>query len=253
MSSKNLFHLRSKSSPGIGMILFLAGLTWCLAPDPALCQSTRTERSEPQKVKLPELTVRVDYTPLSDKEAVLDWQRRLPALFKEWFPKLVRLLGDQELKIPGRIDVVFKEMDGVAYSTGSSIVISVQWANKHPDDIGLFVHELVHIVQGYRSPVPGWVTEGVADYVRFFVYEKNGHETCRVRPEKARYTDSYRTTAAFFNWITQTYDQRFVEKLNICCRSGKYSDEFFQKTTEKTLDELWEQFILALKSKEVKR
>ena len=34
------------------------------------------------------------------------------------------------------------------------------------------IHETCHVVQRYRGRGnPGWLVEGVADYVRFFVYE----------------------------------------------------------------------------------
>ena len=43
---------------------------------------------------------------------------------------------------------------------------SFEWLRKHPDDIGLFTHELVHVVQAYPKSDPTWLTEGLADYAR---------------------------------------------------------------------------------------
>ena len=40
------------------------------------------------------------------------------------------------------------------------------FASEHPEDTGMVIHELTHIIQNYPSPDPGWVTEGIADYIR---------------------------------------------------------------------------------------
>ena len=48
----------------------------------------------------------------------------------------------------------------------------MKYFKANPDDIGAMVHETVHCVQLYRGRGnPGWLVEGVADYVRFFKYE----------------------------------------------------------------------------------
>jgi hypothetical protein len=42
-----------------------------------------------------------------------------------------------------------------------------------PDEFAMLIHELTHVIQQYpHSPIKrGWVTEGIADYVRFFHYQ----------------------------------------------------------------------------------
>ena len=71
----------------------------------------------------------------------------------------------------------------------------VPWVS--PKDVGAMVHETVHCVQLYRGRGnPGWLVEGVADYVRFFKYE-GGNIGIKLTPERAKYDASYRVTAAF--------------------------------------------------------
>jgi hypothetical protein len=77
---------------------------------------------------------------------------------------------------------------------------------------------MCHVVQAYRSREnrpPGWVVEGVADYVRWFVYEPENKRPRVRNPDRAKHTDSYQTTAAFFNWIVKTKDKTFVKRLNL--------------------------------------
>ena len=33
------------------------------------------------------------------------------------------------------------------------------------------MHELVHVVQQYRRRPPGWLVEGIPDYIRWYLYE----------------------------------------------------------------------------------
>ncbi len=208
-------------------------------------KSVRPYLSELFKLKKP---ASIDITlDCSESPESQEWGENAVKVAKEEFPKLVELLDSEGFKPTEKIELVFKKMDGVAYATGGKIVISADWIARQPGDIGMVVHELIHVVQAYRHRVPSWVTEGIADYIRFFVYEKNGERTCRVNPDRAKYTDSYRTTGAFFNWIVTTQDEKFITKLNAVCREGKYSDEFFKETTGKTLDELWDGFIKSLR------
>jgi len=38
-----------------------------------------------------------------------------------------------------------------AVTSGATIQISVDWITKHPDDFGLVIHELTHVIQNYPS------------------------------------------------------------------------------------------------------
>ena len=110
---------------------------------------------------------------------------------------------------------------------------------------------MVHIVQRYHRPVatnnatrfPGWLVEGIPDYVRWFVYEPESHGADdvwmkRQNFSKVSYDASYRITANFLNWVTQTYDKDIVVKLNAAARQGTYSDDLWKTSTGKTASEL---------------
>ncbi|HQU46327.1 MAG TPA: basic secretory protein-like protein, partial [Pirellulales bacterium] len=120
---------------------------------------------------------------------------------------------------------------------GEHIVGSVKYFKEHPDDVGAMVHETVHVVQRYRGRRnPGWLVEGVADYVRFFKFEPGN--LGRIDARRAHYDRSYRVSAAFLAYLVETYDKDLVRKLNRLLRAGEYRAEVFQELTGKTLDEL---------------
>jgi hypothetical protein len=108
---------------------------------------------------------------------------------------------------------------------------------------------LVHIVQSYGraavtnprpAPTPGWVTEGIPDYIRWFVYEpqSKGAEITKGNFGGARYDGSYRISANFLNWVVETHDKEFIRKLNAAAREGIYSYKVWKDSTGKSAVEL---------------
>lgn len=139
--------------------------------------------------------------------------------------------------------------DGVdvpAYAAGDRITGSTKWFRRHPEDVGAMVHESAHVVQRYRGRNnPGWLVEGVADYVRFVLYEPQNIGP--IDAEKARYDQSYRVTARFLGYIVEKYDPDFVLKLNRAMRERQYSDDLFKESTGKTMEELGDEWKASLK------
>ena len=121
----------------------------------------------------------------------------------------------------------------------ASIVCAAAWFKAHPDDQGAVIHELVHVVQQYRGRRnPGWLVEGLADYIRWFKYEPQTHGAEIRDPASAKYDASYRVTAIFLNWVTENYDKQIVAHLNAAMRQGEYSEELWTQHTGKSAAEL---------------
>ncbi|MDG3004456.1 basic secretory protein-like protein [Paludisphaera mucosa] len=132
-------------------------------------------------------------------------------------------------------------IDVPAFASGNRITGSVKWFQDHPDDVGAMIHETTHVVQRYRGRGnPGWLVEGVADYVRFILYEPQN--IGGLNPRTARYDQSYRVTARFLDYINRKYDKEFVLKLNRAMRRGDYSDDLFKESTGKSKAELGEEW-----------
>lgn len=177
---------------------------------------------------------------------------------KEWAEKAARICEQQytmineELKAKGyqpprRVRMRLKKMNGVAYTSGGHITGSVAYFKRHSDDFGAMVHETVHVVQNYRvRGNPGWLVEGIADYIRFFKYEPG--KLGRINPDRARYDGSYRVTAAFLAYLTEKYDKDIVRKLNQMMREGEYKKEVFAQWTGKTLEQLGDEWRATLRA-----
>lgn len=198
----------------------------------------------PAKVGDPPVFV-IDVTDIADLPDSVRWAEDARTLCEQWHPIVCRFLATDDWTAPKEIKLVFKkELKVPAYASGSTITISGPWIKQHPDDFGCVIHELTHVIQAYPNSrgKPGWLVEGIADYIRFWKYEPEVPRP-HIDREKASYRDSYRTTAAFLAWVSSKYDRRLVPKLDKALRDGKYTDAIFGEVTGRNLDALWEEFV----------
>jgi hypothetical protein len=176
---------------------------------------------------------------------------RLTTLFYESYPKLYERFSNPDRPAPIQLKLNFKqELRVPAYCSGSEITINLDWLRKHPDDIGLLTHELTHAVQAYPRGVPGWFTEGMADYTRkLYGPEKQpGWELPEKLTERNKYTDSYRVTGRFFIWLDEKHPGT-VDKLHRKAQNREFDIALFKEFTGATLDELWKQCVEELSAK----
>ncbi len=135
--------------------------------------------------------------------------------------------------------------DGVAATGNDTVRFNPEWFRKHPDDIDVVTHEAMHIVQAYsETEAPGWITEGIADYVRYKMGVDNVGAGWKLPDYNAKqnYDNSYRVTARFFVWIEQHYNKDFVKQLDDVMRRHTYTDDFAKGHTGKTFAELWAEY-----------
>lgn len=165
---------------------------------------------------------------------------RLVAAYFTNYPKLAKKYNNKTIKkVSFVIDPDYK---GVAATAGGIVRYSPEWFAKNPGDIDVVTHEVMHIVQAYPDGAgPWWITEGIADFVRFDEGIDNAGANWKL-PEysdKQKYTDSYRVTARFLYWINKNVKKDFVKKLDGAMRNKTYTDDFWKMQTGKTIDELW--------------
>src|SRR5699024_5085544 len=138
--------------------------------------------------------------------------------------------------------IIDPEYKGVAATSNAVTRFNPKWFQSHPEDIDVVTHEVMHIVQDYHSGrTPGWLTEGIADYVRY-TYGVNNKASGWALPDynsKQSYKDAYRITARFLVWLQEHYDQSIVNKLDAALRAGTYTAGIWEQLTDKTVDELW--------------
>lgn len=175
------------------------------------------------------------------------FQKECVRLVDEWYPKTVRLLGAKGVPSRSEIEVIIDpEYDGVAFAAGTKIHVSEKWTKEHPDDVGLIVHEGTHVAQSYPNYDPVWLVEGIADYVRWFVYEPENKRP-HPDPARAKYDNSYQVSGAFLDWLVRKKDKDIIKTLNTALKENKYSPDIFKKETGKTLDELNEEWLESLR------
>jgi hypothetical protein len=215
------------------------------AADPVVRAISESPAAAPYQIS-------IDFT---EAPELKDWvEKKLRPAADKWYPAIVRALPSRNYTPPPRVTIVITEdYRGVAATAGTRILCSADWFRKNYDGegTGAVIHELVHVVQQYKRtergrPNPGWLVEGVADYIRWFKFEPTPTGTRPRNPQKAKYTDSYRTTAGFLNFLVEKHDQEIVAKLNAAMRQGQYTSDLWKELTGKTVDELWEEYVAAL-------
>jgi len=176
------------------------------------------------------------------------WLDKVIRICEQSYPMLNEELRSDGFKPPHVVMMSLKNSyKGVAATSGDKIVGSVEYFKRHQDDVGAMVHELAHVVQAYRGPGnPGWLVEGVADYVRYYKFEPEKKR--RINPNSAKYDGSYGTTAAFLNYVSEKHDRDIVKKLNQAMREGKYKESLFKDYTGKTVQELGAEWLEVLRA-----
>jgi Peptidase of plants and bacteria len=184
-----------------------------------------------------EFIVNVDEAP--DMKA---WAEQVARICERAYPMINEELQSAGFRPRHVITMTWKrDYKGVAETSGDRITGSVSYFKSHPGDVGAMVHETVHCVQSYGGRGnPGWLVEGIADYIRFFKFEPGRLRP--LNPDRARYNGSYQVTAAFLAYVTEKYDKELVRKLNALVRQGKYKEDAWKQLTGKSAPELNEEW-----------
>lgn len=182
-----------------------------------------------------------------------EWAKReLAPVVSVWYPLIVRMLPSNDFEAPKHVDIRIDDaVGGVAYASGNRIRGNGNWFRKQLDGEarGAIVHELVHVAQRYGGQgggAPGWLVEGIPDYIRWFLYEPEtgGAVIGPGRAARVSHDDSYRISANFLSWVANRHGASLVPKLNARLREGRYDEQFWQEYTGASLDELaggWKQ------------
>ncbi len=169
-------------------------------------------------------------------------------IIKYWIPVLDGWLG-KKLDKPLEVRVEFDNdpKGGIACACGNTIRMNLAKTlqGSHIDE-GILIHELTHIIQPYPDSVPGWLSEGIADYTRWVRYEPHNWGSGSLGRES--YKDGYGRAADFLAWVERHYDRKLVQVIHAQACAGKYTNDLFRKRTRKTLDQLWAEYAKAKKA-----
>lgn len=156
----------------------------------------------------------------------------------EWYPRIGALLRPGDATLPADVRIVIEDgPEGIAWASGDRITLQAKWFRTRQDDVGAVVHELAHVVQAYPPGAPGWFVEGFADYIRWFTYEPP-EKRPKVNAQAAKYDASYRTSAAFLDWVAREHGLAAVLRVDVDCRAGRYDAANWRNYTGRSIDEL---------------
>jgi Domain of Unknown Function (DUF1080)/Peptidase of plants and bacteria len=197
-----------------------------------------------------------------------EWaETKLAPVLAAWFPKIVAMLPSEGYSAPKQFSVDIRPRNGVAAAGGTRITANSDWLKRelNREAIGALVHEVVHVVQQYggarrNNPdakrAPGWLVEGIPDYIRWFLYEPQSHGADLIwlqgrRNQTLSYDGMYRITANFLDYVVANHDQdkTLITKLNAACRQGKYTDDLWKEIIGKPLAELNDEWKSAVQKK----
>ena len=190
-----------------------------------------------------------------------DWaHRELIPVLQKWYPLIVAMLPSEGFTAPADFSITFTDRyKGVAATGGNHIECNPAWYRTQlkGEAIGSVVHELVHVAQQYGrarrtggARPPGWLVEGVPDYIRWFLYEPQTHGA-DIRPRdaaRARFDGSYRVSANFLNFVIGKYDKDLIKELNVVLREGRYDAEIWKTRTGHTVEELADEWKKSLEA-----
>ena len=186
-----------------------------------------------------------------------DWaEQKLAPVLAEWYPKITAMLASDGFNAPKEFSVTIKPGNGVAATGGTRVTANSSWLKRELDReaVGALLHEEVHVVQHYGGGhrdnpdfkrAPGWLVEGIPDYIRWFLFEPQSHGADLIWLQGRRnltlnYDARYRITANFLDYVVEHYDKSksLITKINAACRQGKYTDELWNELTDRPLAEL---------------
>jgi hypothetical protein len=190
------------------------------------------------------------FVDISQAPDLADWAARAEKDMESFWNDTAAILYTDGFITPNAVNVIYRtgpRVTGVAATGGGVMEVNSAYCRRFPHDTALTVHETAHVVQASGGNAPGWLIEGVADYIRWVKFEPQSFHP-KINVEKATYHDAYRTSAAFLGWCSLHYDSELVTKLNQYCRFGGYSNALFEKFCGKSVDALWLEFVADYKA-----
>jgi len=171
---------------------------------------------------------------------------------------LYRSPGDHTTNLPPTrsVTVVLRDMDGVAYTTGSDLdadhkeihfslgyIESTARGGRAGHEItGVLTHELVHCYQwNARGSCPGGLIEGIADWVRLCCDLSPPHWK---RETDGKWDRGYQHTAYFLEYLESRFGEGTVRRINEKLRLESYQEkQFWTELLGRPVGLLWEDYV----------
>ncbi len=142
--------------------------------------------------------------------------------------------------------VLFKVADisDIAGAAGNEMSYMRSHMLNNPNDTDVVIHEGMHLVQAYTGNTPGYLVEGIADYVRDSYGLRNAAQGWTLENYRygKHYVEGYGVVGAFLKWLEEDFTVgggNIVDALDQLLRSGNYSPGIWEQWTGSDLDTLW--------------
>ena len=240
---KLFLHILSR---GLGAVAFAVLLGGCAAP--LLIERNGAGASVRQ----------VDFT---ETPELKDWAEHARRLGDELYPRLLALLTNETTKPVREFDIVFKKRllgDNRGVAAGKTVYINAAYFGRGTNAESsytttsrnfdkILVHEMAHVATGrgfrfYSKKSPDYWSEGIADYARYKLGYTNGWGCPQCDDNYPHYTSGYSCAGALLLYIEAECGSNVVRQLADELRRGTYANDFFTKSTGKSIDDWWSDF-----------
>lgn len=92
-----------------------------------------------------------------DIETLAKFAKQAQAVANTWYPRIAKILGVSPVPAERVTIRISLESGGVAGTSGRRIEVSARYVARNPNDLGMIVHELTHVVQAYPKYDPVWL------------------------------------------------------------------------------------------------
>ncbi len=288
-----LFHDHTRTAVHrLVSILLLSGLLWPYTTQAVEQSTDLQEFTRPPALYFSTKTPNVVRPKVHEKKGssklyrqASDFRQGALVITQLWYPFIRQLLWTNQ-SLPSDANIVLqyeksaKDSAKVATTYGNTITIYDRYTgtDAHQRTGGVLIHEMVHLLQhNYMHIRAVWMSEAIADYIRFAYYEgwginrflKKTHQAIAASPNGVRerfrenfhqdfdekgYTFSSEPVhaAGMLHMIATWYYPGIVEHMHrvIAQKTAEghgfsnvaYSDELYQ-LTGRTLDQLWCEYI----------
>ncbi|HEX3365152.1 basic secretory protein-like protein [Phenylobacterium sp.] len=161
---------------------------------------------------------------LDQRTALESWTKDLEALAQGWWPVITTALASPGFTPASRITLDISAISPKtipAMTNGTRITVDAGYVLsqiRNPDRSGMVAHEMVHVAQAYPPGAPPFLTEGIADYLRYYVLLPNDINR-GFDPRGRGPWAGYQSTAALLDWIERQHPGA-VQATNADLRDG---------------------------------
>jgi len=193
-----------------------------------------------------DVSYHVDFYP-EERAGLEAWVERLKPKMETWWPILTSSLASPGYRPADRISLEFYRIEPntiPAATIKNRIVVDPAYVLAHlhnPDMFGMVGHEMVHVVQAYPDHVASWLTEGMADYMRYYVLIPDDPGRA-FDPKGAHFDGAYQPSAGLLDWVERRHPGA-VRSVNTVMRRGGDGPAELTRLAGAPLETLWAAYL----------